>query len=128
MSSCSSWKQKVCNMHSFTLISVSVWHRKSMKTACFEFFFTTCRRNIRVQRYMTLCRNVVVIGIRNNRTALRNKWLYSIMSRVVDSHLGEQGSRSGLSIFKRSIFYGSVTETLVAHHKFIVLLPIKGVW
>ena len=30
--------------------------------------------------------------------------------------------------FFLSSFYGSVTETLVAHHKFIVLSPIKGAW
>ena len=43
--------------------------------------------------------NVVVIGIRYNRTALRYMRLYSVMSRVVDSHQGEEGSRPIPNIF-----------------------------
>ena len=40
-----------------------------------------------------------------------------------------QGSRSGPSMFFFLFFYVSYfTETWVAHHQFIVLLPIKGAW
>ena len=47
----------------------------------------------------------------------------------------EQRSRLGPSIFFFffffffvTCFYGSVTETWVAHHQFILLSPIKGAW
>ena len=41
---------------------------------------------------------------------------------------GEQGSTPPRAFFSFSCFYGSVTETWVAHHQFIVLSPIKGAW
>ena len=47
--SCSSWKHQVCNMFSFTLVLISVWHRKNMKTALFSILFHDMM--IRIQRH-----------------------------------------------------------------------------
>ena len=98
--SCSSWEQKFDNMFSFTLVLLSVWHRKNNENSI--VFNSVSRHDDVILEYrdmMTKCRNVVVIGIRNNRTALRNKRLYNVISRVVASHPGKQGSRPGPSIF-----------------------------
>ena len=86
---------------------------KILKQHCFQFCFTTWWRNITVEYkcMITYCMSVVVIGIRYNRTALRYKWLYSVMSWVEASHPGEQVSRPGPSIccffvfFNRSILW-----------------------
>ena len=87
-------------MLSFTVVLLSFWNRKNMKTALFLILFDDTMTYTKLMtQFIDRC--VVVIGIRCNRTALLYKRLSSVMNRVADSHPEKQGSKPG----RASLFF-----------------------